>query len=137
MTLMPTPLPISAVNHVGVLTRRVAESTAFYRDVLGFRPVSRPNFNFAGAWLFNYGLMIHLIDSAAAGDRTDEIDTRDNHLALHAEDLAAVERSLQEHGITYRKNEIVDRGIRQLFFQDPDGHHIEVGCYPPTPAFLE
>jgi catechol 2,3-dioxygenase-like lactoylglutathione lyase family enzyme len=133
---MPDPLPIKAVNHLGCITRRVDQSKAFYRDVLGFREVSRPNFNFAGAWLYNYGIMIHLIYNDAAGDPEGEIQTRDNHLALHADDLEAVERALTAHGIAYRKNEIADRGIKQLFFRDPDGHHIEVGTYPPTPEFI-
>jgi catechol 2,3-dioxygenase-like lactoylglutathione lyase family enzyme len=133
---MPTPLPISAVNHLGVTTRHLDQSKAFYRDVLGFREVSRPNFNFRGAWLYNYGLMIHLIESQSAGERTAEIQTRDNHLALHADDLAAVERLLSEHDIPFRKNEIKDRAIKQIFFQDPDGHHIEIGAYPPTPPFV-
>jgi len=133
---MPSVLPISAVNHVGLTTRRVEESKAFYRDVLGFREVSRPNFDFRGAWLFNYGLMIHLIENQAAGDRTAEIQTRGNHLALHSGDLVAVEQLLTEHNVPFRKNEIKDRGIKQIFFQDPDGHHIEIGTYPPTPPFV-
>jgi catechol 2,3-dioxygenase-like lactoylglutathione lyase family enzyme len=133
---MPDPLPTTAVNHIGLMTRRVAQSRAFYRDVLGFREVSRPNFNFDGAWLYNHGLMIHLIYNDAAGDPDSEIRTRDNHLALHADDLEGVERLLALHGIAYRKNEIVDRGIKQIFFRDPDGHHIEVGKYPPTPEFI-
>lgn len=132
----PPPLPIVAVNHVGLMTRRLPESRAFYRDVLGFREVSRPNFNFAGAWLYNYGIMIHLIDHASAGDPSGPIDTRTNHLALHSDDLERVERLLEERGIAYRKNMIVDRGIPQIFFRDPDGHHIEVGTYPPTPEFV-
>ena len=131
------PMPITAVNHVGLMTKRLAESRAFYREVLGFREVSRPNFNFAGAWLFNYGFMIHLIEHAGAGDPGAAIDTRTNHLALHCDDLASVERILQERGIAYRKNMIVDRGIPQIFFCDPDGHHVEVGTYPPTPPFID
>src|SRR6188508_2652685 len=101
--IMPSVLPISAVNHVGLTTRRVEESKAFYRDVLGFREVSRPNFDFRGAWLFNYGLMIHLIENQAAVDRTAEIQTRGNHLALHSGDLVAVERLLTEHNVPFRK----------------------------------
>ncbi len=130
------PLPIGAVNHVGVMTRRVAQSRRFYREVLGFREVSRPNFDFDGAWLYNYGLMIHLIYNDAAGDPDGEIQTRYNHLALHSDDLDQVERLLRQHGVAYRKNEIVDRGIKQIFFRDPDGHHIEIGTYPPTPPFI-
>ncbi len=134
---MTAPLPIQAVNHVAVTTRNVERSRAFYRDVLGFREVARPAFDFDGAWLFNYGLMIHIIanqDAATVGG--DGIRTRDNHLALHTDDMQLAERLLNEHGIAFRKNEIVDRGIKQIFFRDPDGHHIEIGNYPPTPPFV-
>lgn len=133
---MPAPLPLQAVNHVGLVTRRLEDSRRFYREVLGFREVARPNFDFPGAWLYNYGLMIHLIQNELAPDPDGEIQTRGNHLALHADDLAAVERLLGEHGVAFRKNMIVDRGIRQIFFRDPDGHHIEVGTYPATPPYV-
>lgn len=134
---MPAPLPIEGVNHLSVITRRLERSIAFYRDVLGFREVSRPNFNFRGSWLYNYGLMIHIIENADAGDPSEEIKTRDYHFALHSSDLESVERLLNEHGIPFRRNLIPDRNIRQLFFQDPDGFHIEVGTYPPTPPYLD
>lgn len=134
---MTAPLPIQSVNHVAVTTRNVERSRAFYRDVLGFREVSRPAFDFNGAWLFNYGLMIHIIENhAAAPPDAAGISTRDNHLALHTDDMESAERLLREHGIPFRKNEIVDRGIKQIFFHDPDGHHIEIGGYPPTPPFV-
>jgi len=135
-SVMPAPLSIRSLSHLGITTRRLEESKAFYRDVLGFREVERPNFNFRGAWLFNQGLMLHLIDSDSAGERGGEILTRGDHVALQVEDLAAAQRLLDEHGIPYRQNEIADTGVRQLFFQDPDGHHIEIGAYPPTPRFI-
>ena len=133
---MTNPLPIKSLNHVGRLTRRLDESRAFYRDVLGFREVARPNFKFAGAWLENYGLLIHLIDSESAGSPDGEINTRDNHLAFHADDLSAVEARLAEHNIPFRRTEVPDRGIKQLFFRDPDGNHIEVGTYPTKVEYL-
>ena len=134
---MPDPLPIESLNHIALMTRRLDESRAFYRNVLGFREVERPNFSFRGAWLFNYGLMIHLIENAKAGDPGDEIQTRENHFALHTNDLARAEQLLAEHGIRYRKNTIADRGISQIFLQDPDGNHIELGTYPPTPPYVQ
>jgi len=130
---MPAPIPIKSLNHIAVVTGRLDASLKFYRDVLGFREVPRPDFKFAGAWLYNHGLMIHIIANQSAGNPTDEIQTRAAHIALHADDLGAVERLLQEHGVAYRKNEVPQRNIKQLFFQDPDGFHIEVGTYPPLP----
>jgi catechol 2,3-dioxygenase-like lactoylglutathione lyase family enzyme len=119
------------------MTRRLAESRSFYRRVLGFREVARPNFSFAGAWLFNHGLMIHLIENTKAGDPSAEIQTRENHLALHTTDLARAEQLLVDHGVRFRKNTVADTGIQQIFLQDPDGNHIEIGTYPPTPPFVD
>ncbi len=130
------PLPLRAVNHVGRVTKRLDESRNFYRDVLGFREVKRPNFSFPGAWLYNYGIMIHLIYRDTAGDPVGEIDTRGDHLALHTDDLATAEGRLKEHGVPYRKNEVPDIGLTQIFFRDPDGHHVEIGTYPATPAYI-
>jgi catechol 2,3-dioxygenase-like lactoylglutathione lyase family enzyme len=113
--------------------RRVAQ---FYRDVLGFREVARPNFDFPGAWLYNYGIMIHQIYNEAATGPEGEIQTRDSHLALHTDDLEAAERLLKEHGVPYRKNVVADKNIVQIFCRDPDGHHVEIGTYPPTPPFV-
>jgi catechol 2,3-dioxygenase-like lactoylglutathione lyase family enzyme len=133
---MPPALPITAVNHVARITKRVDASRAFYRDVLGFREVARPNFDFPGAWLYNYGIMIHLIYNEAAGDPEGEIQTRYDHLALHTNDLEASERLLKEHGVPYRKNVVADKNIVQIFCRDPDGPHVELGTYAPTPRFV-
>jgi catechol 2,3-dioxygenase-like lactoylglutathione lyase family enzyme len=135
----PPPLPLKALNHLALTSTHLEATRAFYTDVLGFREVSRPAFSFRGAWLYNYGLMIHIIekDSAGTGSIEGEISTRDNHFALHADDLDAAEQALLAHGVPYRKNEIPERKIRQLFFRDLDGNHIEVGTYPAAlPPFI-
>jgi catechol 2,3-dioxygenase-like lactoylglutathione lyase family enzyme len=133
---VPRPVPVKSINHVGRMTKRLEASRLFYRDVLGFREVQRPNFDFPGAWLYNYGIMIHLIQNEAAPNPEGEIQTRGDHLALHVDDVGEVEKLLKEHGVEYRKNVFVDRGITQIFCRDPDGHHVEFSTYPPTPAFV-
>ncbi|MFW6124535.1 MAG: VOC family protein, partial [Pirellulales bacterium] len=129
---MPEPLPIQSVNHIARITRDLEASRAFYRDVLGFREIHRPNFRFPGAWLYNYGIQVHLI-AAGEGERpgSGEISTRADHLALHVEDLDRVESLLSQHGIAYKKNEVPQTGVTQLFLLDPDGNHIEIATYPP------
>lgn len=134
---MPQALPIQSVNHLARCTQRLDAMRAFYRDVLGFREIRRPDFKFPGAWLFNYGLQIHLIvDDHASLDHSHDISTRAAHLALHIADAATAEALLNEHGIHYVKNFVPDTGVTQFFFHDPDGNHIELGCYPPTPEPL-
>jgi len=44
----------------------------------------------------------------------------------------AVEKLLQQHGIPYKTNHVTITGVTQLFFQGPEGYHIEIGTYPPT-----
>jgi catechol 2,3-dioxygenase-like lactoylglutathione lyase family enzyme len=134
---MPDPLPLESLNHIALMTRRLDESKAFWTRVMGFREVLRPNFNFRGAWLLGHGLIIHLLENPKAGDPSGEIQTRENHLALHTNDLPRVEQLLTAHGVRFRKNTIADTGIQQIFFQDPDGNFIEVGNYPPTPPFVD
>ena len=127
---MDGTLPIRGLHHIARVTKRPDVSRAFYRDLLGFRELKRPDFNFRGAWLYNYGVQIHLIENIdVAPDPGNEIDTRDNHLAFSVDDLAPVRKILERHEIAYREK-VNAAGSRQIFFQDPDGHHIEIAVYP-------
>lgn len=126
---MPEPITLDSLNHVSRQTKRLAESRKFYAEVLGFREISRPGFNFEGAWLYGAGIQIHLIGDGSASDPTPEINTRANHIAFAVADVDVMEQRLKALGVPYRRNVIPDRGIHQLFFQDPDGHTIELGRY--------
>jgi catechol 2,3-dioxygenase-like lactoylglutathione lyase family enzyme len=123
---MPSPLPIDGLHHVARVTARPDESIAFYRDVLGFKELSRPPFDFRGAWLFNYGFQIHIIENPKmAAPPVDKIDSRTNHLAFRVSSMELVKDRLTEHGIPYIE-QVNAGGIHQIFFTDPDGHHIEI-----------
>ena len=131
---MHEPLPIQSVNHIARVTQDLEASTAFYRDVLGFRPIWRPNFGFKGAWLFNYGIQIHLI--VTTGDPVidaPETSIRASHIAFHVPDTNRAQQLLKEHGVQYKVNTVPDTGVIQLFFRDPDGYHIEIGTYSREP----
>ncbi|KAH7528019.1 glyoxylase I 4-like [Ziziphus jujuba] len=126
-------LPLMALNHVSRLCRNVQESIDFYTQVLGFVLIERPQaFDFDGAWLFNYGVGIHLVQSKDE-DRlpdTDHLDPMDNHISFQCEDMEAVEEKLKERNIKYMKRTLEDdeggTTIDQLFFNDPDGFMIEI-----------
>ena len=131
--MKPPALPIDSVNHIARVTHDLEASIAFYRDVLGFRPIYRPDFGFPGAWLFNYGVQIHLISSTEddSDASSGEISFRAGHVAFHVADTASIKELLGQHGIPYRSNFVADSGVTQFFFHDPDGNHIEIGSYPP------
>jgi hypothetical protein len=82
------PLPLMALNHVSRLCRNVKESIDFYTKVLGFVLIERPHaFEFDGAWLFNYGVGIHLLQ-AKDEDRfpdPNHLDPMDNHISFQVE----------------------------------------------------
>ena len=138
---MSDPLPVNALHHIGITTQHLAESIAFYTDVLGFRPIERPDFDFKGAWLYGLGVQIHIIERSDLSDVSGakEIDTRALHFALAVESVdvhRTVEERLKQSGVDY-VNQVNAGGIPQIFFQDPDGRHIEIGVYPETPPFVD
>ncbi|KAL5762626.1 hypothetical protein ACOSP7_018890 [Xanthoceras sorbifolium] len=128
-------LPLMAVNHMSRLCRNVKESIDFYTKVLGFVLIERPPaFDFEGAWLFNYGVGIHLIQSQQHEDNsspdTDHLDPMDNHISFQSEDMEARVKRLEEMDVKYMKRTVEDKEngtvIDQLFFNDPDGFMIEI-----------
>jgi glyoxylase I family protein len=123
------PLPIESIHHLSWTTRQLDASRAFYRDVLGFREIDRPNLGFPGAWLYNYGVQVHLIASESTPDPAGEISSRADHVAFYTRDVDQVEQMLAELGVAFRVNRQASTGRKQLFFRDPDGHHIEVADY--------
>ena len=127
-------LPLLSLNHVSLMCRSVWDSVRFYEDVLGFVLIKRPSsFNFNGAWLYNYGIGIHLIENPSIDEFniTNEprpINPKDNHISFQCTDVGLVKRRLQEMGMRYVTALVEDDGIQvdQVFFHDPDGYMIEL-----------
>uniref|UniRef100_A0ACD5VP78 Uncharacterized protein n=1 Tax=Avena sativa TaxID=4498 RepID=A0ACD5VP78_AVESA len=125
-------LRLAALNHISVVCRSLESSVAFYCDVLGFFPIRRPgSFDFDGAWLFNFGIGVHLLQAEVPESlppMKTKIDPKDNHISFTCESLEVVQRRLKEMGIQYVHRRVVEGGIHvdQLFFHDPDGFMIEV-----------
>ncbi|KAL6963202.1 Glyoxylase I 4 [Sarracenia purpurea var. burkii] len=125
------PLHITSLNHISLVCRSVENSIDFYKNVLGFVPVRRPgSFTFDGAWLFGYGIGIHLLQSEDSENmpKKNDINPKDTHISFQCESMAAVEKKLKEIGIEYMRQRVEEGGIYvdQLFFHDPDGFMIEI-----------
>ncbi|KAD2393931.1 hypothetical protein E3N88_40908 [Mikania micrantha] len=79
------PLFLKSLNHISLQCHSVQESVDFYTKILGFVQVKRPGYlDFDGAWLFSYGIGIHLIQSEEPDDvpKKSEINTKDNHISF-------------------------------------------------------
>lgn len=121
-------LSIRSVNHISRVCKDVNQSCSFYRDVLGFMEVKRPSsLQFEGAWLFNYGMGIHLIQGDTVA-RSGTINTKDEHISFQADCLEDVENVLIDKNIPFVKGQVEEDGVRaqQMFFHDPDHYMIEV-----------
>ncbi|KAG5537580.1 hypothetical protein RHGRI_024884 [Rhododendron griersonianum] len=123
------PLHLTSLNHISLICKSVEESMGFYTKVLGFVPIRRPDsFDFDGAWLFSYGIGIHLLQSEDPEimPKKREINPKDNHISFQS--IGAVEKKLKEMGIEYMRQQVEEGGIYvdQLFFHDPDGFMIEI-----------
>ncbi|XP_068640803.1 glyoxylase I 4-like [Aristolochia californica] len=130
--LTSSSLPLLSLNHVSFLCRSVQDSVKFYQDVLGFSLIKRPSsFDFEGAWLFSYGIGIHLLESNSMADLQANprmINPKDNHISFQCSDMELVKRKLQGMGLEYVTAVVEEGGIQvdQLFFHDPDGYMIEI-----------
>ncbi|OAY52844.1 metallothiol transferase FosB [Manihot esculenta] len=128
---MENPLHLKSLNHISLLCRSLEESIEFYQNILGFVPIRRPgSFDFDGAWLFGYGIGIHLLQSEDPEKmpKKSSINPKDNHISFQCESMGAVEKNLKDMEIKYARSMVEEGGIRvdQLFFHDPDGFMIEI-----------
>ncbi|KAF2319925.1 hypothetical protein GH714_020583 [Hevea brasiliensis] len=122
-------MPVLSLNHVSFVCKSVPESVRFYQDVLGFVLIKRPSsFNFEGAWLFNYGVGIHLLESDRVLSKKGKINPKDNHISFQCSDMDLVVKKLEEKNIEYVTAVVEEGGITvdQLFFHDPDGYMVEI-----------
>lgn len=124
MTIVPSKL-----HHVSRQTKQLETTRQFYVDVLGFREITRPPFQFRGAWLFGCGIQIHLIEEPFDAPAAP-INTRENHIAFAVDDMDGAEEALKQRGISYRRNLVPERNTNQIFFRDPDGWMIELAVFP-------
>ncbi|KAL2332452.1 hypothetical protein Fmac_020033 [Flemingia macrophylla] len=125
------PLQLKSVNHISLICTSLEKSINFYQNLLGFFPIRRPgSFDFHGAWLFGYGIGIHLLQAEDPENvtRKTKINPKDNHISFQCEKMEAVENKLEEMEIEYVRATVEESGIKveQLFFHDPDGFMIEI-----------
>ena len=129
------PAPAQA-EHVAIQASDIDRSAAFYHEAFGLRIIPTPLQN--RRWLdLGHGMALHILDGRAAPKPSN----RDEHLALHVDDLATVTAWLDAHHLAWtnftgepRKMQLRFDGVRQIYVQDPDGYWLEVGDSRGVPA---
>jgi len=139
-------MKIQSIHHVSLTVTDLELSRAFYREIIGLREITRPPFNFPGAW-FQLGefQQLHLIVHTNPTFRTGKsLDTRDSHFAIRVSDYWATVEFLRSRG--YREDAAPDAlnrlivnprataGFPQMYILDPDRHVIEINAAEAEPV---
>ena len=117
-------------NHLALSVFDVDRSAEFYKDVLGLEEITNRTKMEGIRWFsFNEGKELHLISVL----KEKVTINKAVHFALTTPDFDTCIETLNAKNITYSdwpgtegKINIRSDGIKQIFFQDPDGYWIEV-----------
>lgn len=119
-----------SLNHIAVYVHELERSTDFYENVLMLPRIEEPFKDGRHTWfsLADAG-QLHLIQGAEADIPRDKND----HLCFSVKSISAFIENLEKHHVTYtnwpgtaKAPTVRVDGVRQIYFQDPDGHWIEI-----------
>ncbi|MGV8879235.1 MAG: VOC family protein [Sphingobacteriaceae bacterium] len=121
---------VTRINHIAFYVVDLKKSTAFYKDALQLEMIPEPFKDGKHTW-FSIGdyAHLHLIQGAAKTEAHD----KNTHLCFSVASVDEFVKTLDKMKINYEswagdpktKTVRVD-GVKQVYFQDPDGYWIEV-----------
>jgi lactoylglutathione lyase len=118
------------LNHIAVYVHNLEKSTAFYENVLQLKQIPEPFKDGKHSW-FTIGAagQLHLIQGAEQNIKRDKND----HLCFSVKSIEDFIANLDKQKIEYtnwpgtaKAPTVRIDGIKQIYFQDPDGHWIEI-----------
>jgi lactoylglutathione lyase len=129
--------PKFVISHIALQVTSLQQSTLFYQDIIGLQPLEEPFKLGRHSWFaLGPACQLHLI---AGATQVPQFHI-DHHLALSTPNLEDFIEKLTQSGVTYydaRKIpgvvHVRPDGIRQVFFQDPDGYWLEMNNEDPVP----
>jgi catechol 2,3-dioxygenase-like lactoylglutathione lyase family enzyme len=122
-----------AFNHLALSVQDVDRSAEFYGHVLGLAEIDRNSRSKGVRWFsLGNGQQLHLISPVYY--RGDPVHiNKAVHLALASDHFDEFLKQLDAKGIAYgnwagepKKFDTRHDGVKQIYFQDPDGYWIEV-----------
>ncbi|NIJ18979.1 lactoylglutathione lyase [Sphingomonas naasensis] len=126
-----TPASVARLDHVAIFVADQQKSIEFYRDLFGLSEIPAPFPAGGPRWMrFANGIELHIQPG-----RTEPVaQHRRVHMAVAVASLDLVMAKLKARGQGWSDvagtpgaiQTLRTDGIRQIFFQDPDGYWIEV-----------
>lgn len=120
----------TALNHIAVYVVNLQRSTSFYKDIVGLDTIPEPFHDGRHTWFrVAEHSHLHLISGATATTTHD----KNGHLCFSVPSVETFIETLKKAAIPYEdwkgnKQSVTVRvdGIKQIYFQDPDGYWIEI-----------
>lgn len=119
-----------SLNHMGMYVSDLKKSTAFYEDILHLKQIPEPFHDGKHTW-FTLGAAGHL--HLIQGLPHEIVRDKNDHLCFSVKSIEDFIANLDKHNVVYTNwggtpKEVTVRvdGVKQIYFQDPDGHYIEI-----------
>jgi lactoylglutathione lyase len=117
-------------NHAALCAKDLKKTAAFYSTVLLLKPIANPFNDTLHVWFkIGEGLALHVIH----GDCPTTVHDIGIHLCFSVPSLDVFIRHLDQLHVSYgnwggelKKIQLRADGVKQIYFQDPDGFWIEV-----------
>jgi lactoylglutathione lyase len=118
------------INHVAFYVVDLKTSTDFYSNVIGLPTIPEPFHDGRHTW-YSIGPKTHLHIISGAAEKLPKI--KNAHLCFTVPSVEAFVTRLAAAGIAYEnlagtKGAVTERadGVKQIYFQDPDGYWLEI-----------
>lgn len=121
---------VALLNHIALQVKDLKRSGIFYEQILGLKSIPEPFKDGLHLWFsIGHNTGLHLIQST----EPLILPGKTTHFCFSVKDLEEFMKSLEEYNIFYGNWEGVPKiptvrgdGIKQIFFQDPDGYWLEM-----------
>ena len=132
---------VERLDHVNIITDRLAETARFYADLLDLEerdgpPPLKPE---QVRWMYDQAgnAILHLnsVDCPRAFDRAVSPGAETgaiHHVALRCGNFDEVRARLDARGADYRVNGLSAIGLRQIFTADPNNVLLELNFFAPA-----
>ncbi|PON80055.1 Glyoxalase-like domain containing protein [Parasponia andersonii] len=129
-----------SLNHISRESSDIRRLANFYKEIFGFEEIESPDFgDFKVIWLnLPSAFTLHLIErnpitklpegpwSATSPVLDPSHIRRGHHICFSVSNFESFVHTLKEKGIENYRSSVPNRGVKQVFFFDPDGNGLEV-----------